>query len=67
MNLNIIHSLLSVYDLSDNCLSSTIFTTAVEASAQRTLAAEKDVEVRRQVHKTEKVETALQKVRTYLS
>lgn len=54
---------LSTGTLSDNKPYLYLGITAVEAAAQRGLAAEKDVEVRRQVCKTEKVEAALTQVR----
>ena len=62
-HLNIILTSLSFRTPSDKNKYLYLGITAVEAAAQRGLAAEKDVEVRRQVGKTEKVEAALRQVR----
>jgi hypothetical protein len=55
---------LSVSALSHNQSYAILRDAAVEAAAQRGLAAEKDAEARRQVSRTEKVEAALRQVRT---
>lgn len=56
--------MLSVSRYTDNQSYAVLRDAAVEAAAQRGLAAEKDAEARRQVGRTEKVEAALRQVRT---
>ena len=56
--------MLTVSTYSDNQSYAILRHAAVEAAAQRGLAAEKDAEARRQVSRTEKVEAALRQVRS---